>query len=174
MKFNLRLEGKEALARNFAAKPAQIHRAVKFTINEYTRLLTKTIGGQAPRVAETSVAGFRRVRTYRKLAKGRRKRLQGITWVGENAIAAIYGKGRIKKTKGGIKKGNRFYENAFVATMKSGHKGIFYRVGSKIKEATFEIEPQTDSVIRDVIGSTQPKIRSMLHRRLAREMSKKK
>ena len=175
MQFKIRLDGKAELGMYFAAKPAQIQRAARFTANEYTRIVHKEAGSEIPRVVASSVLGFKRVRAKRRLAKARAKRVQGITWIGENEIAGIYAKGRLKKVKGGVMKGRYFFENAFVATMKSGHTGIFTRLSSgKIKQATFPIEAQADGVIRDVVRSNEPKIQAMLRRRLERELSRKK
>lgn len=174
MQYKITLQGKQELGRWFAAKPGQIKRATRFAINEYTRILTKEIGSKVPRSVSSSVAGYKRVRMNRTPAKARAKRMQGITWVGENQIAGIYAKGKLKVHSDGVSKGIYFFENAFVATMKSGHQGIFYRKGNKIKEATFTIEADAKGDVRDVIGSTEPKIRRILQNKLKRELSRKK
>jgi hypothetical protein len=65
----------------------------------------------------------------------------GVVWLGFNKIAAAY-LGRMQQTRTGARAGKFFFEGGFIATMKSGHKSVWYRKGADrlpIKEATQDI-----------------------------------
>lgn len=162
----------------FGAKPAQVQRAARLTANQVTNEIHKELGGTIPKRHGTSITGFRRVRAKKTLAKARRKRIHGITWIGRNAIAAAYA-GKPKKTKTGAKAGKYHFEGAFVARMKSGHLGIFRRIGgkaktgkSKIEEVTVPLTEAKRQVVRAAKGK-RTRIRAIMQDQLRKQLKKK-
>lgn len=150
MKINIRVENKEELNQWFKDKPKQINRASRLTVNRITSDLHKRLGGIIPKTAGTSVAGYRRVRAKKTLSKvkNRSKIMRGVVWLGTMKIPAKYG-GRTRNVKGGAKAGRHFFENAFVATMKSGYRGIFYRKpDGKLEQAMIDLPEAQENVIQ--------------------------
>ena len=145
MNFNLKIEGEAELAKWFKLKPTQIARASRLTVNKTTTMLHKKLAGDIPRKHGTSIVGYRKVRAKKTLSKvkKRTKNVRGITWLGANDIDARYA-GKMRTVQGGVRAGRHFFENAFIATMKSGYTGIFERIqgGSKIKKVMI---PLTDA-----------------------------
>jgi hypothetical protein len=68
-----------------------------------------------------------RVKSFLQLVPGTRLE-HGQVWLGFNAIKAAYA-GRLANFGRGAFAGDYYFEGGFVATMSSGHKGIFKRVG---------------------------------------------
>lgn len=71
-------------------------------------------------------------------------------------IASLHGVkahqiGNMRQTKTGAKAGKRHFKGAFVATMPTGHTGIYKRKGRKklpIREVVFPLEPVASNVIK--------------------------
>lgn len=170
MDMRIKIQGKDKVSKFLQAKPSQIKRAARNTINQVTRELKKELGGTIPREHGTSITGFRRYRSKSTLAKVGRKRIQGITWIGGNAIAAAYA-GKPRNVKGGAKAGRFFFAKSFVATMKSGHKGIFQRISgsNKIKEVTIPLTKVKALVIKAAKGA-RGRIRSIMQKQLRKQM----
>lgn len=116
-----------------------VQRASRLAINEATNEAHKELGGTIPRAHGTSVTGYRRVRSKKKLAKARRRKMQGVVWQGLNQIQGTYA-GKARKVKGGIKAGRHFFPNAFKITFKSGHVGIFRRINGKLTEEMIDLD----------------------------------
>ena len=128
MRYNLSLKGDQArLNRMYNLTPAQMKKAAQKTINTVVPKYQKEAGGAIPRAAGTSITGYRRVRSKRKLAKVRK--LRGEVWQGTLRIPARYA-GRLRQTKGGVRAGRLFFEGAFIATMKNGYRSVFRRKGA--------------------------------------------
>lgn len=67
-----------------------------------------------------------RGRRRSKVIKASRSRLSGLAWFGTAPLRASY-LGTPRQTRQGARAGTRFFPGAFVATMPSGHVGIFKR-----------------------------------------------
>lgn len=169
----LKVEGADLIKKEWKLRPTQIARASRLTVNQITRELHKELGRDIPKEHGTSIAGFKRVRAKKTLAKAR-KRVRGITWIGRNAIASAYA-GKPRNVKGGARAGRYFFENAFVAKMKSDHVGIFKRIqgSSKIEEQTIELTNAQAQVIRAVDGK-RGKIRQIMQKQLRKQIKSKK
>lgn len=171
----LTVTGAGIIKKEWALRPTQIARASRLTVNQITRELEKELGGDIPREHGTSIAGFKRVRAKKTLAKARnRKRVRGITWIGRNAIASAYA-GKPRNVKGGARAGRYFFENAFVAKMKSGHVGIFRRIegSTKIVETLVELTNAKAQVVRAVNGK-RGKIRQIMQNQLRKQTKSKR
>lgn len=166
--------GYDEIKREFDLRPTQIGRAARLTINQITNELHRELGKEIPKYHGTSIAGFKRVRAKKKLAKANRKRLEGITWIGRNAIAAVYA-GKPRKVKNGVKVGRYLFENAFILKMKSGHIGVFRRIHGtrKIKEVLVELTDAKAQTIRAAKGK-RSKIRQILQNQLRKQIKRRK
>lgn len=119
--------------------PKQVKRASRLAVNQITSEIHKELGGEIPREHGTSIVGYRRVRSKKKLAKARGKGLRGVVWQGTLRIQAKYA-GKPRKVKGGVKAGKHFFPNAFIMTFKSGYSGIFKRKDGKFVEEHIKID----------------------------------
>jgi hypothetical protein len=129
MRYNISLTGDTArLQRMYHLAPRELRKASQRTINTVVPKYQKQLGGEIPRAAGASVGGYRRVRSKRKLATV--KRMRGVIWQGTLKIPAKYAAGRLRQTKSGVRAGRTFFEGAFIATMKSGYRGVFRRKGA--------------------------------------------
>ena len=172
----IRLEGHEAVAKSLNAKPAQIKRAARRTVRLAVTSLHKELGGAMPRAAGTPVGAYRRVRAKKRNARTSKGRVSGSVWMGTRRIAAAYvGKLRNDPNAGGAWAGKYFFENAFVAKMKSGHESIFERVEgtNKIKQRYVDL-PQAREIAKRAALSTRKELSSQFSKNLARELAKKK
>ena len=167
------LEDKTKVARWFALKPSQIARASRLSINQVTNELHKQLGGDIPRVAGTTVVGYRRVRAKKRLAKAGRGRIKrGVAWMGTMKIPAKYG-GRMKNAGSDAWAGKHFFKNAFVATMGNGYQSIFYRMpGGKLKQAMIDL-PKSDTQAKTAGRWARNRVDRVLERRLRAELAKK-
>lgn len=108
-----------------------------------------------------------------------RKRLQVIkaSRSSMNALvkASLYGikvgkLGTMKQTLIGASVGKRMFQGAFIATMKSGHTGIFRRrYGSSlpIDEIILPLEPEASKIIKEFVTQEVEKVfEKILHREL--------
>ena len=170
MDMRIRIDGKADVTKRLNLTPSKVQRAARLTVNQATRELKKELGGTIPKNHGTSIAGFRRVRAKSTLAKGRSKRVRGITWVGTKNIAAAYA-GKPRNVKNGAKAGRFFFDGGFVVKMKSGHKGIFRRVAGsdKIKEVTIPLTNAEAMVARAAKGA-RGKIMSIMQKQLRKQM----
>lgn len=167
--YRIKVQGDKALIASLKAKPAQIARASRQAINKVNTDIHKELSSSIPKTHGTNITGYRKIRTHKTPAKARRKRIQGTTWWGGNSIAAIYARNKAKQVTGGVRVGAYFYENAFIATMKSGHVGVFQRVhgSSKIKEATISLT-EAPREVREVAN----KAKSRFHREFKTQLAK--
>jgi len=138
--------------------PKKIARASRLAVNQVTSEIHKDVTREVPKAHGTSITGYRRVRSKKTLAKARKKRLRGIVWQGTMDIQAVYA-GKPRKVKGGVKAGKHFFPGAFIATMKSGHVGIFSRIhgSKKIEEERIELD-QARSIIESKAREALPKL----------------
>jgi len=173
MEMRIRVENKAKVATWFKLMPKQIDRASRLSINQVTNELHKRLGGEIPKEAGVTVVGYRRVRAKKSLAKaGRRKIKRGVTWMGTMEIPAKYA-GRMRSEGSDAWAGKYFFQNAFIATMKSGYKGIFYRLpGGKLKQATIKL-PKSDYQAATAASWARARVDQVLTSRLKIELAKK-
>ena len=176
MQVRLKVTGQKELAAYFKAKPAQVRRAARRTVRQITNELHKELGGTIPRKAGTTVVGYRRVRAKKKTPKGRQASSRGSVWMGTNKIAAAYaGRLRNDPTSGGAWAGKYFFENSFVAKMKSGHESIFQKIKgtNKIRERYVHL-PDARNDAKRAADKVELKLRNVLRKNLEIEMAKKR
>ena len=171
MRITLKDKGK--VATWFKLMPKQIDRASRLSINQVTNELHKRLGGEIPKVAGTTIVGYRRVRAKKKLARsGRQKVKRGVTWMGTMEIPAKYA-GRMRSEGSDAWAGKYFFQNAFIATMKSGYTGVFYRLpGNKLKQAMIQL-PKSDHQAKTAASWAKGRVEQVLTARLKVELAKK-
>jgi len=117
--------------------------------------------------------------------KGRGKRVfvkrpsynesSGSVWLGTLPVKAIYvGKPRVLKRKGGVRIGKHYFAGAFLATMPSGHTGIFKRKGEArlpIQEQFVKLEG-VDQVADDIRIRLPVRMTELMRQELRFELSK--
>ena len=176
MVVRIRLEGKEAIARSLNAKPAQIRRAGRKAVRDTTNKLHRDLGGDIPRAAGTPVGGFRRIRAKKRRAKVGQGRVSGSVWMGTRKIAAAYvGRMRNDPDRGGAWAGKYFFENSFVAKMKSGHESIFQRVEgtNKIRQRYVHL-PSAAGVAKRAGDNARKDLSARFTKNLKEELAKRK
>lgn len=139
MDYRINFDADQArLQRMYKLTPRAMRGSVKKSINAILPKYQRLAGGQIPRDAGSSVTGYRKVRSRRRLAKGAAtlRRLRAEVWQGTARIPAKYAAGKLKQTKRGVRAGRLFFDGAFLATMKNGYTGVFRRtgVGRKIEQ----------------------------------------
>lgn len=137
--------------RYIEAKPEQVKRAshtamrrsLKWGVTRLGRMVSehhdipqKVLRGRSANPENAGKRNADRIRVRNPVFTA--KEPKGYIWLGTNPIAAGY-IGRLRQLKTGARvKGHRF-SGAFIATMKSGHQGIFRREG----EGRLGIDQQT-------------------------------
>jgi hypothetical protein len=145
----IEIEGADAVAKEFEAKPAQIERAALRAIRKVTtyggKLVAKELAAARglPLSALTARGNAGRRVRYRLAARAGRGgktsnaragsflgvnadtgNTQGVIWIGRNPIKAAY-LGTPKQERAGARAGKHFFERAFVRALRSGHVGVF-------------------------------------------------
>lgn len=118
------------------ALPSLIFRAQRSAIGTTTTWAKKQLQQQMAINTGIPPYVFRRVRVVSKRQKER-----GIVWMGLNEIKATYA-GELQEEPGGASAGDYYFEGGFIASMRSGHIGIFKRTGKnrlKIIEQTVNL-----------------------------------
>ena len=134
------VDGLDTVAATFGALPDQAERASKRAIRKATRSLASRIGRG---LAKTHGIPLKAVKSRRRVIVSRTT--PGLVWVGYNPIAAIY-LGNARQLKTGVRIGSRRYDGAFLATMKSGHFGVFRRRGKSRLPIEEVKEPLTQTL----------------------------
>lgn len=96
--------------------------------------------------------------------------LKAQVWIGTNPVKASY-LGKPRQTKAGARAGQHAFPGAFVATMKSGHVGIFKRAhGSrKLDEQVIRLQ-SAQSVVDKVLGPLPERHYALLMQELNYEL----
>jgi hypothetical protein len=114
----------------FNAQRSAERDTVRFAKNEVQNRMIERTG--VPARVFRRIKGRIRTKNTQKL---------GVVWLGFNKVAAAY-LGRLQQTRAGAQAGKFFFQGGFIATMKSGHKSVWFRKGADrlpIEEATQEI-----------------------------------
>jgi hypothetical protein len=162
MQFNVSLRGdQERLQRLYNRTPVEMKKASKATINKVVPKYQREAGGAIPRSAGTSITGYRRVRSRKKLAKI--KKLRGEVWQGTARIPARYA-GKLRQVKGGVRAGRLFFEGAFIATMRNGYRSVFKRKGKNRYpiEQEFVYLDESQSIVARLADSARRDLSSIL------------
>lgn len=122
----LRLEaiGLKEMARHFEQLPGVVAKAERRAFKRTTKW-AQTQGLRAM-ARESNVAQSALKKSLRALvfiSDG-----EGRVWFGTDPVKAAYA-GRLRQTKKGARAGRHKFPDGFVATMKSGHTGIYMRQG---------------------------------------------
>lgn len=113
------------------AMPRQIFEASGFAVSEAVKFGRKRLGDEMHTKLDIPKNVWRRWRTARRY---RRNAATGVVWLGVNELKAAYA-GKLRQGNAGAYSGRRFFRGSFIATMASGHKGIFKRIGDRKKLA---------------------------------------
>jgi Prophage minor tail protein Z (GPZ) len=153
VQIDINTAGMDTLVRRFKALPKQAERAEKRAISKTT---TKARSELVKDVARQNDITQKVIRQFRSVRKISRSRLTGIAWLGYKPIKASY-VGRPRQTKRGARVRRFFFEGAFVATMPTGHVGVFKRKGKErlpIAEQVIELQQVAGSAaaVRDRMG----------------------
>lgn len=123
---SVNIEELSNVQRALTATTSQINRAA-------TRALNKTLtwtGGQGRRIlAQESGLALKSLKSRVRIGKASRSTLRGSVWFGLAPVKAIYA-GGARQTKTGVTARGLSYTGAFLATMPTGHLGIFKRRGA--------------------------------------------
>lgn len=130
-----------------AAKPAQVERAERRAVNKTLKwaggFVARTLShiNRIPLKTLTRGGGTSQgVRVRFNLAKGFEN--SGSAWIGSNPVKASY-VGKLRQLKKGARAGRHFFERAFVASMSTGHVGIFKRRGQSRLGIVEQVVPIT-------------------------------
>ncbi len=140
------VEGLDEVLDSFDAMDAQIDRASNRAMNKTAKWAARQVAraiaadDQVPLRALYLHQGrtgrhWARVRFYRA---DRGRGGKAAVWVGYNPIKAAY-VGALRQKPKGARAGKHFFEGGFLATMRSGHRGVYRRVG----KSRLPIEEQT-------------------------------
>lgn len=146
--FSIQFDG-NAVSRFVDELPATIQRAHYKSISEATAWAKKELLSRI-----TLDTGFRaRVFTgYR--VKSKRNRGAGIVWLGYNEVKTGY-VGKLTQQASGASVAGHYFAGGFVATMRSGHAGIWKRLDDgRLVEQTIEI-PGARQLMENVAQETE-------------------
>lgn len=161
------------LQRMLKLMPGEMQKITKKVINEVVDETHRELGGIIPRAEGVSIGGYRRVRSKKRRAKGR-KRVRASIWQGTLRIPAKYA-GKPRNVKGGAQAGRHFFPGAFVATMKdTGYTGIFRRRGADKHplEQEYVYLDNAPGIVQSAAQSAETKMRQRI-RQLAEESLKR-
>ena len=149
------------------ALPDTIFRAQRSAIGTTTTWAKKEIQSKLAVKTGISKRVFNRFRV-----KSKRLRESGVVWMGLNPVKAVYVgplsqnaddllDGLIDKDPDGVSAGDYYFEGGFIARMRSGHVGIFKRIGQSrlgIIEQTVDLNLGFE-VAEAVAGDTARELR---------------
>jgi hypothetical protein len=123
------------------AFPRQAARAAVRAVNK-TLAWVGTHGSRA--IARDNDVPLKALRQRRRVRIGKASpsQLRGVAWFGVVPIAASY-VGALRQTRTGARVGKHAFEGGFIATMPTGHTGIFSRLGKtrlKIREERVDLD----------------------------------
>ena len=119
------IEGENGVIKTMGGSQKMIQSAIRSAITRTTKKLEKDIEDQTSRdldIPKTALAKFR--------VKSKRLADTGFVWMGYNPIKSGYIKS-LKQEDWGASARSYLFKGGFVAQMKSGHRGIYLRVGPK-------------------------------------------
>lgn len=127
---DIRAEGLNERIRSIAGISKRADRAVRRSLNRTVvsvrREVAREIAQRANVPQRVLLDQGRGQRVYARFSP-RKGQLEGAVWVGYRNIKAAY-VGKLQQLKRGARAGkSHFFEGGFIATMKSGHTGIFKR-----------------------------------------------
>lgn len=128
------IENIESVTDAFDALDEQIDRASVRAVNKTAKWAAREVArsiaadDRVPLRALYKASTSRRHRKRVQFYLADRRRGDAAVWVGYNPIKASY-LGALRKQRRGASAGKHFYERAFVATMRSGHRGVYLRRG---------------------------------------------
>lgn len=131
--FNIQFDS-NAVSRFVDELPATIQRAHYKSISDATAWAKKQLISRI-----THDTGFRSRVFMGYRVKSKRNRGSSLVWLGYNEVKTGY-VGQLTQQAGGASVAGHYFEGGFVATMRSGHAGIWKRLGDgKLVEQTIEI-----------------------------------
>ena len=125
---------------------AEVRRINRSVANTFTRTLRKEVPRDIAKKNKLYINSFRKTRakTNRAVTRGGRGRRNTASfWSGHNDVLLRFKKGAFKEISSGAGKGagkgNHWVRGAFLATFKSGHKGVFVRTGGTTRTGKAEL-----------------------------------
>lgn len=158
MATNLRVEahGLKELARHFDHLPGVVYKAERQAFKR-TSKWARTQGLRAMSAASNIPQKNLKKRSRAVVYSGVDGQVR--IWLGTDPMAAAYA-GKLVQQKKGAKVGKHKFPHAFVATMPSGHQGIFHRQGKSrlpIMADTIDVTIP-DSELQRIAGEAQSKL----------------
>lgn len=185
------MEGERAALAAIEATPAQVERAEARAIDKTTTWAASQVARQLAREHRLPLRSIRRSgkrgnRIFRLgVRAGRRGKVnnvrvglgsaRGSVWIGLNPIKAAY-IGALRQLRRGARAGRHFFEGSFIATMKSGHTGVWHKqtVRYAYSGRTVErLEPDTVELDRGqaIADRVQAQVPQRLSTLLAQELN---
>lgn len=173
---NLDEQALDGVIAQYLALPQQIERASTRAIRKTTSWLASQVSREMAREHNVPLKSilskgqaYSRVRNFTKTAGDE---TQGVVWVGTNPIKAAY-LGALRQQKTGARAGKQFFERAFVATMKSGHRSVWLRDGKArfpISEQEHELSEAT-AVVERLSAQVPTRLTTLLNQELNYEIN---
>lgn len=161
-----RLEG---LLRNSGLAQDAINRGMRRAVAK-TALWARAQAARAIR-ADEGIA-YRAIRRRLRAYAQNPQRMSLKVWLGlwRMAVTAL---GRARQTRSGVSVGRRRYPGAFLATMKSGHEGIFQRRGKTrlpIEEVMADWGASGESAMRQAAQGAEARLLTLAEQELRFEL----
>lgn len=130
------------------ALPREIYNAQRSAIRTTTTFASKLLSQKLADATGIKQSAFKQLRIRSFIAQDAKS---ARIWFGYRPLAPILA-GKLEQETTGASAGSYFFQGGFVATMRSGHTGIFKRVRKArlpIKEQFIKL-PQAESIMREV------------------------
>ncbi len=146
--FNIQFDS-NAVGRFMDELPSTIKRAHYESISVATTWAKKELIRRM-----TQDTGFRERVFSGYRVKSKRNRGKGVAWLGYNEVKTGYA-GKLTQESGGASVAGHYFPGGFVATMRSGHSGIFKRLGNitgRIIEQSIDIPEARQYLIVETLA----------------------
>jgi hypothetical protein len=158
------------------ATPKQVETAERRAVNKTARWASATA---ARRIAEANAIPLKAITRGRIGKRGRvrvrlarRGGISASVWLGTLPVPGAYA-GRLTQTRRGARAGRHFFERAFLATMPTGHRGVYRRVGPAslpIREQTVKLD-LAGRIVAQVERELPARLSSLLRQELHFELN---
>lgn len=158
----------DRVAAEFTALPEEIDRASRRAVRKAVSWIETHV---ARGISQAHSVPLKSIKIHRMRASVTQRgddALHGFVWIGISPVKASY-LGALRQQRAGARSGKHFFERAFVATMKSGHRGIYKRSG----KARLPIDEQSLPLdqAEQVVDAVHAQVPQRLTDLLAQEMN---
>lgn len=144
------MTGEKEVSTKFSEAPKVIRQSITAGMRKTMKRLEKDLETAAAKEFDTPKPVLAKWRI-----KSRRVASNGLVWMGYNPLKSGY-IGTLRQEDWGASARSYFFKGGFIATMKSGHKGIFMRGGKTSKS----INEQKVSLLKAPILAAQVRTRA--------------